>query len=67
MKETQVGAYQEKIGLVDNLWLTNVKTQFLRNSQLVINQAQEKLCSLETTAKFLLWIQMQFLKDRIYL
>lgn len=67
MKETQVGAYQEKIGLVDNLWLTNVKTQFLRNSQLVINQAQEKLCSLETTAKFLHWIQMQFLKDRIYL
>lgn len=28
MKETQVGAYQEKIGLDDNLWLTNFKTQF---------------------------------------
>lgn len=39
MKETQVGAYQEKIGLADNLWLTNFKTQFLRNSQSVINQA----------------------------
>lgn len=34
MKQTQVGAYQEKIGLVDNLWLTNVETQFLRNTRL---------------------------------
>lgn len=58
---------QEKLRLVDNLWLTNGKTRFLRNSLLVINQAWEKPCSFEMTAKILPWIQVELLKDRMYL